>query len=55
MFIIDSLFFDVDYIKEVIRLFKLAINGEDIDKQLKELNKDISFTDGFINKRIGLM
>lgn len=55
MFIIDSLFFDVNYIKEVIRLFKLAINGEDIDKQLKELNKDISFTDGFINKRIGLM
>lgn len=55
MFIIDSLFFDVNYIKEVIRLFKLAINGEDINKQLKELNKDISFTDGFINKRIGLM
>ena len=50
MFIIDSLFFDVNYIKEVIRLFKLAINGEDIDKQLKELNKDISFTDGFKSK-----
>ena len=54
-FIFDSLFFEASYIKEVIELFKKAINGINIKQELKKLNESISFTSGFINKRIGLM
>ena len=54
-FIIDSLFFDVNYIKEVIELFKHALKGEHIKEKLMKLDESIKFTDGFINKRIGLM
>ena len=55
MFIFDSLFFDANYIKQVIELFKKANNGEVIKEELKSLNENIAFTSGFINKRIGLM
>ena len=55
MFIIDSLFFDVNYIKEVVNLFKDALNGTNIKQKLESLDNSIKFTDGFINKRIGLM
>ena len=55
MFIFDSLFFDSAYIKNVIELFKESVNGTDNTKKLQELDENIKFTDGFINKRIGLM
>ena len=55
MFIFDSLFFDASYIKQVIELFKKASNGKNIKEELKTLNENVSFTSGFINKRIGLM
>ena len=55
MFIIDSLFFDVNYIKDVIKLFRQAENGTNVKEKLCKLDTSISFTDGFINKRIGLM
>lgn len=55
MFIFDSLFFEANYINEVVRLFKLASTGMNIKEELKSLNESISFTSGFINKRIGLM
>ena len=51
----DILFFEADYINEVVRLFKLASTGSNIKEELKSLNESISFTSGFINKRIGLM
>ena len=54
-FIFDSLFFDVNYIKEVVEIFKKAITGSDEVENLKSLDKSISFTDGFINKKVGLM
>lgn len=55
MFIFDSLFFDANYIRQVIELFNKARTGEKIKEELKSLNENISFTSGFINKRIGLM
>ena len=55
MFIVDSLFFDVDYINNVIDLIYQSYEGKDVTKQLENLNEKVSFTDGFLNKRIGLM
>ena len=55
MFIFDSLFFDASYINEVVKLFKEASDGVDIKEKLQSLNENVSFTSGFINKRIGLM
>lgn len=50
-FIIDSLFFDVNYIKEVISLFK---NKESMDKLVK-LDESISFSSMFLKERVGLV
>ena len=50
-FIIDSLFFDVNYIKEVVSLFK---NKENMDKLVK-LDESISFSSMFLNERVGLV
>lgn len=50
-FILDSLFFDAKYISLVIDLFKQFKNNSD----LKKLDETISFTDGNLNHRIGLM
>ena len=56
MFIIDSLFFDVNYIANVIDLFKDSIvNNENNEEKLQKLDQKIEFTTGFLNKRIGLM
>ena len=55
MFIFDGLFFDSAYIKNVIDLFKEAVDGKNNVEKLQKLNENIKFTDGFINKRIGLM
>ena len=56
MFIIDSLFFDVNYIKEVINAFKDSItNNTNNEETIKKLDETIEFTTGFLNKRIGLM
>ena len=50
-FIIDSLFFDCNFINDVALLFK---NNESIEK-LKLLNPNINYSDLFLNKRIGLI
>ena len=55
MFIVDSLFFETSYIKEVVELIKKAQQGIDVNEQLIKLDESISFTDGFLNKKIGLM
>ena len=55
IFIIDGLFFNVDYLYKVIDLFKKAINEEVDESKLKELDPSIEFTTAFLNKRIGLM
>lgn len=55
IFIIDGLFFNVDYLYKVIDLFKKAINEEVDENKLKELDPSIEFTTAFLNKRIGLM
>jgi putative protease len=55
MFIVDSLFFETSYIKEVVELIKKAHQGIDVNEQLIKLDESISFTDGFLNKKIGLM
>ena len=55
IFIIDGLFFNVDYLYKVIDLFKKAINEEVEESKLKELDPSIEFTTAFLNKRIGLM
>lgn len=55
MFIVDSLFFSQSYIYNVIELIHKANNNEDVKEQLEKLDENISFTDGFLNKRIGLM
>ena len=55
MFIVDSLFFETSYIKEVVELIKKAHQGIDVNEQLIKLDEYISFTDGFLNKKIGLM
>lgn len=55
MFIVDSLFFETLYIKEVVELIKKAHQGIDVNEQLIKLDESISFTDGFLNKKIGLM
>lgn len=55
MFIVDSLFFETSYIKEVVELIKKAHRGIDVNEQLIKLDESISFTDGFLNKKIGLM
>ncbi len=55
MFIVDSLFFETSYIKEVVELIKKAHLGIDVNEQLIKLDESISFTDGFLNKKIGLM
>lgn len=55
IFIIDGLFFNVDYLYKVIDLFKKAINEEIDESKLKELDPSIEFTTAFLNKRIGLM
>ena len=55
MFIVDSLFFETSYIKEVVELVKLASLGNDVSEKLKALDSTIEFTDGFLNKKIGLM
>jgi len=49
-FIIDSLFFDVDYINQVIDCF---INHKSLEELIK-INNSISFTDMFLNKKVGL-
>lgn len=54
-FIIDSLFFKTDYIYNVINIFKDALNGIDVKGKIEGLDSSISFTDGFLNERIGLM
>lgn len=55
MFIVDSLFFETSYIKEVVELIKKAHQGIDVAEELTKLDESISFTDGFLNKKIGLM
>lgn len=55
MFIVDSLFFGTSYIKEVVELIKKAQQGIDVTEELTKLDESISFTDGFLNKKIGLM
>ena len=55
MFIVDSLFFETSYIKEVVELIKKAYQGIDVTEELTKLDESISFTDGFLNKKIGLM
>ena len=56
MFIIDSLFFDVNYIKDVINAFKDSIiNNTNNEETIKKLDENIEFTTGFLNRRIGLM
>lgn len=55
MFIVDSLFFETSYIKEVVELIKKAHQGIDVTNDLVKLDESISFTDGFLNKKIGLM
>ena len=55
MFIADSLFFETSYIKEVVELIKKAHQGIDVTNDLVKLDESISFTDGFLNKKIGLM
>jgi collagenase-like PrtC family protease len=55
MFIVDSLFFETSYIKEVVELIKKAHQGIDVNEQLIKLDESISFTDRFLNKKIGLM
>ena len=55
IFIIDGLFFNVDYLYKVIDLFKKAINEEVDESKLKELDPSMEFTTAFLNKRIGLM
>lgn len=55
MFIVDSLFFETSYIKEVVELIKKAHQGINVNEQLIKLDESISFTDGFLNKKIGLM
>ena len=55
MFIVDSLFFETSYIKEVVELIKKAQQGIDVTEELTKLDESISFTDGFLNKKIGLM
>ena len=41
--------------KEVVELIKKAHQGIDVNEQLIKLDESISFTDGFLNKKIGLM
>ena len=55
MFIVDSLFFETSYIKDVVELIKKAHQGIDVTNDLVKLDESISFTDGFLNKKIGLM
>lgn len=50
-FIIDSLFFDCLFINEVSYIFKNKLDMQ----TLKELNPNITYSDMFLNKRIGLM
>lgn len=54
-FIIDSLFFDASYINDVVYLFKQASSDEEVVSKLNKLDESIEFSDGFLNKRIGLM
>lgn len=54
MFIVDSLFFDVNYIYSVIDIFKDALKGKDVTNKIESLDSSIEFTDGFLNTRIGL-
>lgn len=55
MFIVDSLFFETSYIKDVVELIKKAHRGIDVTNDLVKLDESISFTDGFLNKKVGLM
>lgn len=55
MFIVDSLFFETSYIKEIVELIKKAHQGIDVTNDLVKLDESISFTDGFLDKKIGLM
>lgn len=50
-FIIDSLFFDVNFICKVVDLFKNEASIE----ELKKLDESIKYSDMFLNTRIGLM
>lgn len=54
-FIIDSLFFEANYINQVTLLFKKALEGKDVYNDLVKLDETIEFSDMFLTKRIGLM
>lgn len=51
MFIFDGLFFKAEFIRNVINLYK---DNKKIE-ELKKLDESIKYSDGFINKRVGLM
>lgn len=55
IFIVDSLFFDTLYIYQIIELIKEAASGIDITEKLAKLDKNIEFSDGFLNKKVGLV
>ena len=55
MFIFDSLFLKSSYVNDVVLLFKNATNNEIDVEELKRLDESIELTDGFINKRVGLI
>lgn len=52
-FIIDCLFFDVEYIYNVIDIFKKSIDCN-FDNNILTNNDSIQLTTGFLNKRVGL-
>ena len=52
-FIIDCLFFDVEYIYNVIDIFKKSIDCN-FDNNILTNNESIQLTTGFLNKRVGL-
>lgn len=52
-FIIDCLFFDVEYIHNVIDIFKKSIDCV-FDNNILTNNDSIQLTTGFLNKRVGL-
>lgn len=55
IFVVDSLFFSVSYVYQIIELIKKAADGLNVNNMLRELDKNIEFADGFLNKKVGLI
>ncbi len=54
IFIFDCLFLNSEYVSKVIDLFKKSLNEKISMNELLKLDNSLSFTEGFLTKRVGI-